>query len=144
MAFAHEEEVLVQSFLNYHDFAGDSLDAIADLPEAEQRDRFGGTLAPTLRLAVDGDRTRLRGTLDAWRIPTPDEPLPPADDSELPDRDDLDGRIREGGSAGGYAAVSGGPSEPVDDERGGPVDDEGNGPVDDADSGGNGGSHGAI
>ena len=144
MAFAHEEEVLVQSFLNYHDFAGDSLDAIADLPEAEQRDRFGGTLAPTLRLAVDGDRTRLRGTLDAWRIPTPAEPLPPADDSELPDRDDLDGRIREGGSAGGYAAVSGGPSEPVDDERGGPVDDEGNGPVDDADSGGNGGSHGAI
>jgi len=32
MAFAHDEEVLVQSFLNYYDFAGDSLDAIADLP----------------------------------------------------------------------------------------------------------------
>lgn len=42
MAFAHDEEVLVQSFLNYYDFAGDSLDAIADLPEAEQRERFGG------------------------------------------------------------------------------------------------------
>ncbi|OYR43128.1 glycoside hydrolase 68 family protein [Halorubrum sp. Ib24] len=93
MAFPHAEEVLVQSFLNYHDFGGDSLDAIAELPEAEQRDRFGGTLAPTLRLAVDGDRTRLLGTLDAWRVPTPDEPLPVADGSELPD--DLDGGVPE-------------------------------------------------
>jgi len=103
MAFAHDEEVLVQSFLNYYDFAGDSLDAIADLPEAEQRERFGGTLAPTLRLALDGDSTRLRGTLDAWRIPTPDEPLPPADDRTPPGGDALSGRLREGGSGGGYA-----------------------------------------
>jgi levansucrase len=110
MAFAHEEEVLVQSFLNYHDFGGDSLDAIAELPEAEQRARFAGTLAPTLRLAVDGDRTRLLGTLDAWRIPTPDEPLPPADGSRLPTDEALGGGIREGGAVGGYAATLGGAS----------------------------------
>lgn len=133
MAFAHDEEVLVQSFLNYYDFAGDSLDAIADLPEAEQRERFGGTLAPTLRLALDGDSTRLRGTLDAWRIPTPDEPLPPADDSELPGGDALSGRLREGGSGGGYA---GGPS--------GAVDSEGDNSLGDAETGDDGGSHGAI
>jgi levansucrase len=103
MAFAHDEEVLVQSFLNYHDFAGDSLDAVAEFPETEQRARFGGTLAPTLRLAVDGDETRLLGTLDAWRIPTPDEPLPPVDESELPDGD-FDERIREEGLRGDYGA----------------------------------------
>ncbi len=85
MAFAHEEEILVQSFLNYHDFAGDSLDAVAELPAAEQRARFGGTLAPTLRLAVDGDETRLLGTLDGWRIPTIDESLPAVDETEFPD-----------------------------------------------------------
>jgi levansucrase len=96
MAFAHEEEVLVQSFLNYHDFAGDSLDAIAEFPEADQRDRFGGTLAPTLRLAVDGDRTRLLGSLDAWRVPTPNEPLPPADGSDLPA--DFDEGVAEAGT----------------------------------------------
>jgi levansucrase len=58
------------------DFAGDSLDAIAGLPEAEQRRRFGGTLAPTLRLALDDDRTRVLGTLDHWTLPVIDEPLP--------------------------------------------------------------------
>jgi levansucrase len=143
MAFAHDEEVLVQSFLNYYDFAGDSLDAIADLSEAEQRERFGGTLAPTLRLAVEGDRTRLLGTLDAWRIPVPDESLPSVDDSDLLDDNALDGRIREGGCVGGYVA---GPSGAVDegavDE--GTVDEEVGESLGDAGAGGNGGSHGAI
>jgi len=111
MAFAHEEEVLVQSFLNYYDFAGDSLDAIAEFPEADQRERFGGTLAPTLRLAVDGDRTRLIGTLAGWHMPTPDEPLPPADGSSLPGDDALSGQLREATeSEGEYGAVLGGAS----------------------------------
>jgi len=79
MAFPHREEVLVQSFLNYHDFEGASLDAIADLPEGEQRRRFGGTLGPTVRLSVDGDRTRVTGTLGHWHIPIPDEDLPAAE-----------------------------------------------------------------
>jgi levansucrase len=123
MAFAHDEEVLVQSFLNYYDFAGDSLDAIADLSEADQRERFGGTLAPALRLAVEGDRTRLLGTLDAWHIPTPDEPLPPADGSALPTDAELGGEIREGGAVGGYilgpsgadgSAETGGEDDDVD------------------------------
>jgi len=76
MAFPHREEVLVQSFFNYYDFAGGSLDEIADLPAFEQRRRFGGTLGPTVRLGVEGDRTRVRGTLAHWHIPTPDEALP--------------------------------------------------------------------
>ncbi|MGM0684842.1 MAG: glycoside hydrolase family 68 protein [Halobacteriota archaeon] len=134
MAFAHEEEVLVQGFLNYYDFAGDSLDAIADLPEADQRDRFGGTLAPTLRLAVEGDRTRLLGALGGWRIPTPDEPLPPADGSALPTDDVLHGEVPAGGAAGGYAAFLGGASggaavseRDETDGRAGPSEDDGDG-----------------
>jgi len=77
MAFPHREEVLIESFFNYYDYAGETLDGIADLPESEQFRRFGGTLGPTVRLGVDGDRTRILGTLDHWHIPTMDESLPP-------------------------------------------------------------------
>ncbi|MFB6152544.1 MAG: glycoside hydrolase family 68 protein [Haloarculaceae archaeon] len=82
MAFPHEEELLVQSFFNYYEFAGESLDQVADLPESEQMRRFGGTLAPTLRLGVDGEQTRILGTLDHWRIPLFDESLPPFEPGE--------------------------------------------------------------
>ena len=77
LAFPHREEVLVTSFFNYYDYDRPSMDDVALLPEGEQRRRFGGTLAPTLRLALEGDRTRIRGTLDHGRIPTEDEDLPP-------------------------------------------------------------------
>ena len=80
MAFPHREEVLVQSFFNYFDFDGESLDEVAELSVPEQRRRFGGTLAPTVRLSVDGDRSQVRGTLDHWHLPTADEPLPAPDD----------------------------------------------------------------
>ena len=93
MAFPHREEVLVQSFFNYFDFDGESLDEIAELSTAEQRRRFGGTLAPTVRLLADGDRSRILGRLDHWHLPTADEPLPvpeghgwAADDPALADR----------------------------------------------------------
>jgi len=76
MAFPHREEVLVQSFFNYYDFAGQSLDEIADLPVFEQRRRFGGTLGPTVRLGVAGEETRIRGMLAHWHIPTAEETLP--------------------------------------------------------------------
>jgi len=78
MAFPHREEVLVQSFCNYREYDGESLDGIADLPETEQRRRFGGTLAPTVRLSVSGDRTRIRGRLAHWHVPLPSETLPDA------------------------------------------------------------------
>ncbi|WP_135304474.1 glycoside hydrolase family 68 protein [Haloarcula amylovorans] len=80
MAFAHGDEVLVQSFFNYFDFAGPVLDDIAHLSEAEQMRRFGGTLAPTLRLDVDGTRTRIVGKLGHWEIPMAGESLPPTDE----------------------------------------------------------------
>ncbi len=84
MAFPHREEVLVQSFFNYYDFAGGTLDEIADLSEFEQRRRFGGTLGPTVRLGVAGADTRIRGTLAHWHIPTPDETLSAAEHGAVP------------------------------------------------------------
>ena len=76
MAHNHPDGVLVQHFLNYHDFAGGSLDVIGELPEGEQFRRFGGTLGATVRLGVDGARTRVEGALSPWHIPHADEELP--------------------------------------------------------------------
>jgi levansucrase len=84
MAFPYADEVLVQSFFNYYDFAGQSLDEIADLPDFEQRRRFGGTLGPTVRLGVDGEETRIRGTLAHWHIPSVDETLPDPEFEQVP------------------------------------------------------------
>ncbi|SFR97045.1 levansucrase [Halomicrobium zhouii] len=82
MVYSHDEELLVHSFLNYLDFEGESLEAIAELPETEQTQRFGGTLGQTLRVGVDGDRTEILGTLDHWHLPTGDESLPePVEDT---------------------------------------------------------------
>jgi levansucrase len=79
MAFPHGEEVLVQSFFNYYDFAGETLDEIASLSESEQMRRFGGTLSPTLRLTVEGRETRIVGKLGHWEVPMDGETLPPTD-----------------------------------------------------------------
>ncbi|PSQ00144.1 glycoside hydrolase family 68 protein [Halobacteriales archaeon QS_4_69_31] len=76
MVYPHDEDLLVQYFFNYYEFDGDSLDAIGHLPDAEQARRFGGTLGPTLRVTVDGDRTRVRGALRHWQLPVRGEPLP--------------------------------------------------------------------
>jgi len=76
LAFGHREEILVNSFFNYYEYDRPSLDDIAALPEPEQLRRFGGTLAPTIRLDVDGDRTRIRDTLAHGHIPTAEEDLP--------------------------------------------------------------------
>ena len=76
LAYPHREEVLVTAFFNYFDYDRASLDDVALLSEDEQRRRFGGTLAPTVRLALDGDRTRIVGTLDHGHLPTVDEELP--------------------------------------------------------------------
>lgn len=70
----------MSGFCNYPDFDGVEIGEIAALSGAEQRQRFAGTLTPTLRLAVDGERTRVRGTLDHWAFPSETEPLPPVDD----------------------------------------------------------------
>lgn len=97
LAYGHREEVLVTSFVNYTEFDRPSLDDVAFLPESEQRRRFGGTLAPTLRLRLDGDRTRIVGTLDHGHLPTADEELPETDDERIE-------RLRheQGGAGRGY------------------------------------------
>ena len=79
MAFPHDGEVLVQSFFNYYDFAGATLDEISGLSDSEQMRRFGGTLGPTLRLDVEGAGTRILGKLGHWEIPMAGESLPPTD-----------------------------------------------------------------
>jgi levansucrase len=76
LAYPHREETLVTSFFNYYDLRGRSLDDVADLPESEQLRRFGGTLAPTVRLALEGSETRLLGVLDHAHLPLPAEELP--------------------------------------------------------------------
>ncbi|AGB39317.1 glycoside hydrolase family 68 protein [Natronococcus occultus] len=76
LAYPHREEVLVSSFFNYYDLRGLSLDDVADLPADEQQRRFGGTLAPTVRLDVGGTETRVLGALEHGYLPLPDEDLP--------------------------------------------------------------------
>lgn len=75
MVVPHSEDVLVGSFVNYHDFAGASLDELSEFSPEEQQRRFGGSMGPVVRLAVDGDQTRIRGLLDHWRLLTPDQPI---------------------------------------------------------------------
>jgi levansucrase len=83
LAYPHREALLVTSFVNYTEYDRESLDDVAFLPESEQFRRFGGTLAPTVRLRVDGRRTRVVGTLDHGHLPLPDEPLPETLDERI-------------------------------------------------------------
>jgi levansucrase len=92
LAYGHRDEILVTSFFNYYDYDRPTLDDVAHLSEAEQFRRFGGTLAPTLRLGVDGRRTWIRGTLDHGHLPTDGETLPETEDERV-------ARRREGGDA---------------------------------------------
>jgi len=85
LAVGHGEELLVSGFCNYPEFDGVAIDEIAALSGEEQRQRFAGTLTPTLRVGVDGEETRIHGTLDHWAFPREGEALPPlADDWSLP------------------------------------------------------------
>jgi len=79
LVYPHADGLLVTSFLNYHSLGGMHIDEVGDLPEVEQQAHFGGTLAPTLRLDVEGDQTRLTGQLDPGHLPRHDGPLPDAD-----------------------------------------------------------------
>jgi levansucrase len=100
--YDHGDELLATSFLNYVDFDRPSLDDVALLPESEQFRRFGGTLAPTVRIDVDGDRTRVRGTLEHGHLPLPDEPLPEAWwlGGDADPRPDASGRAGPSGAPG--------------------------------------------
>jgi len=92
LAFPHDGELLVQNFFNYFDFAGETLDEIAHLPESEQRRRFGGTLGPTLRLDVSDTLTEIVGKLGHWEIPMADESLGPTERDLLAQADADDQR----------------------------------------------------
>jgi len=76
LAYPHDEEILVSSFFNYYDLRGLSLDDVAGLPHVEQQRRFGGTLAPTLRIELDGAETRILGALEHGHLPLKREALP--------------------------------------------------------------------
>ncbi len=92
-AYDHGDELLVVSFFNYYDYVGATLDGIAELPESEQFRRFGGTLAPTLRVALEDDRTTVLGTLRHGDVPLPREALKAVDRG---------GRPRLAGGRGSY------------------------------------------
>jgi levansucrase len=83
LVYEHRDELLVTSFFNYWDYDRETLDDVGFLPEAEQFRRFGGTLAPTIRLGVDGRRTRIVGTLDHGHLPLPREDLPETTDERI-------------------------------------------------------------
>jgi levansucrase len=76
LAYDHGDELLVTSFFNYYDYDRPSMDDVALLSESEQRRRFGGTLAPTVRLRLDGRETEIVGSLDHGHLPLPREALP--------------------------------------------------------------------
>ncbi|WP_224267932.1 glycoside hydrolase family 68 protein [Haloprofundus salinisoli] len=76
LAYDHGDELLATSFFNYFEFDRPSLDEVAVLPEAEQLRRFGGTLAPTVRIRLDDNRTKVVGTLGHGHLPLPNEKLP--------------------------------------------------------------------
>ena len=74
-------------------------------PDAEPTPE--GTVA--YRIAVDGDRTRIVGTLERWRMPLPEEPLPEPDtDDRRPGAAALADRPVGVGDAGGYRSPSSG------------------------------------
>ncbi|MFC7167544.1 glycoside hydrolase family 68 protein [Halospeciosus flavus] len=93
LAYGHRDELLVTSFFNYYDLGGLHLDDVGHLHPDEQREKFGGTLAPTLRIQLAGERTRVLGTLDYGHLPLEDEELPPVDPlaAERPLGDEADG-----------------------------------------------------
>ncbi|WP_233710710.1 glycoside hydrolase family 68 protein [Natronococcus pandeyae] len=57
-AMQHGSNMVAQSFLNFRGDI-DSLDTIGDRSPEEQREIFGGTLAPSLKVNLDGDETRI-------------------------------------------------------------------------------------
>ncbi|MDS0299947.1 glycoside hydrolase family 68 protein [Halogeometricum sp. S1BR25-6] len=76
LAYDHGDELLVTSFFNYFDYDRPSMDDVALLLEDEQMRRFGGTLAPTVRVGLDGRETRILGTLGHGHLPLAREALP--------------------------------------------------------------------
>ena len=84
------DELLVQGFLNYPTLAVESLDEIGALDSDEQRRAFAGTLTPTLRVELEGDRTRIVDQLDQWELPADSESLPAVDEPWEPSAELLD------------------------------------------------------
>lgn len=86
LAFPHGDELLVSGFFNYYDLGPLTIDDVGHLPREEQLAKFGGTLTPTLRLTLEGDRTRIVGSLEHGHVPLEDEELPPLDHDRVGDR----------------------------------------------------------
>lgn len=58
-----------ESFFNYFDLGGIDLREVGDQSPEFQRSHFGGTLAPTLKVAIRGARTSITAELDDGFIP---------------------------------------------------------------------------
>ncbi len=63
LALPHGDGALVTSFLNFTDLEGKSLKEVGKLPPEKQKAVFGGTLAPSLKLQLNGGETRVGSEL---------------------------------------------------------------------------------
>ncbi|WP_049914671.1 glycoside hydrolase family 68 protein [Haloterrigena salina] len=76
LAMPHGNDVLVESFENFRGLDDTSrgeisLDEVGHLPPEEQKDLFGGTLAPSLKVQLQGNETRVVNELkDGHFIPS--------------------------------------------------------------------------
>lgn len=59
----------VQSFANYSGLDGIGLDEVGTLPPEQQKELFGGSLAPSLKVVLSRDRTRITAELKDGFIP---------------------------------------------------------------------------
>jgi levansucrase len=63
LALPQGNDAIVTSFLNFQDLEGNSLKEVGNLPPEKQKEIFGGTLAPSLRLQLEGTETKLTAEL---------------------------------------------------------------------------------
>jgi levansucrase len=68
LALPQGDNALITSFLNFIDLEGTSLDEVGSLPPEKQKEVFGGTLAPSLRLQLDGSETRITTELQSGQF----------------------------------------------------------------------------
>ena len=109
LVFDGGEDLVVTSSYNYSDLGDLHIDDVGGLPCTDQQRLFGGTFAPTLRLTVDGDRTRLVNVLGHGHFPTKSESLP-AVSTPLYARSDIDyGHVSP--AEAGYTYEHGGESD---------------------------------
>ena len=63
LALPQGDDALITSFLNFTDLDGKSLKDVGALPPEQQKEVFGGTLAPSLKMQLNGTETKITAEL---------------------------------------------------------------------------------